>query len=304
VLFSVADLGQPKALAARRRLAELNPEIALVAHAHELTAANVGQVFGAYDIVVDGTDRTAVRYLINDACVILGKPLVSAAIHRFEGHAMTYVPGRSPCYRCLFPDVAGAAVANCADAGVLGVLPGVLGTLQATEAIKIIVGQPGLLTGRLLAFDALEMRFEEFPFARRTDCAVCGETPRIVSLGDLVRGEAAAAGPFRRIAPPELAALIGAAVSGGPPVRLIDVREPAEFAAGHLDTAESVPLAELERGHPVLAPDGLTVFICRSGSRSARACEIALQRGMHEPANLDGGLLAWAAVVDPTLKVA
>ncbi|MGH8305683.1 MAG: HesA/MoeB/ThiF family protein, partial [Steroidobacteraceae bacterium] len=161
VLFDTAGLARPKAEAGRERLAALNPEVRVVAHALELKAANVRAVLTDYDLVLDGSDRLSTRYLVNDACVILGLPLVSAAIHRFEGQVMTYVPGLGPCYRCLFPEAPDGVVANCAEAGVLGVLPGVLGTLQATEAIKLITGAGTPLTGRLLTYDALEMRFQE-----------------------------------------------------------------------------------------------------------------------------------------------
>jgi molybdopterin/thiamine biosynthesis adenylyltransferase/rhodanese-related sulfurtransferase len=303
ILFSAADVGQPKALAASRRLGALNPEIAVVAHALELRADNVGALVGSYDLVIDGTDRTAVRYLVNDACVILGKPLVSAAINRFEGQAMTYVPGRGPCYRCLFPDATAAAV-SCAEAGVLGVLPGVLGVIQATEAIKLILGQGEPLVGRLLTYDALEMRFREFPFARRTDCAVCGDAPSIASLADASAADPDQTVRLRRLAPRELAELMQNAGGGGPSIRLIDVREPAEFAAGHLAGSESVPLGDLERETWALADNGVTVFMCRSGARSARACAIASRRGLEEPMHLEGGLVAWAALIDPTLHVA
>jgi molybdopterin/thiamine biosynthesis adenylyltransferase/rhodanese-related sulfurtransferase len=303
ILFSAADVGQPKALAASRRLGALNPEIAVVAHALELRADNVGALVRSYDLVIDGTDRTAVRYLVNDVCVILGKPLVSAAIHRFEGQAMTYVPGRGPCYRCLFPD-ANAAAVTCAEAGVLGVLPGVLGVIQATEGIKLILSQGEPLVGRLLTYDALEMRFREFPFARRTDCAVCGDTPRIASLADALAAYPDQTIRLRRLAPRELAELIKNAAGGGPSIRLIDVREPAEFAAGHLAGSESVPLGELDRDARALTDDGVTVFMCRSGARSVRACAIASRRGLMEPMHLEGGLVAWAAMIDPTLHVA
>src|SRR5262249_6814218 len=148
-------------------------------HVLRLQADNVRELFSQYGVGIDGTDRLATRYLINDACVILRRPLVSAAIHRFEGHLMTYVPDRGPCYRCVFPKSAEGMVANCAEAGVLGVLPGVLGTLQATEAIKLITGVGAPLIGRLLSYDALDMRFNEFSVTRRRDCAVCGEAPTI-----------------------------------------------------------------------------------------------------------------------------
>ena len=174
VLFDTAAVTRPKAEAARERLAGLNPEIRLVAHALELKAANVREVFAQYDLVVDGTDRLSTRYLINDACVILRLPLVSAAIHRFEGQLMVYVPQQGPCYRCVFPEAPEGTVASCAQAGVLGVLPGVLGTLQATEAIKLItaVGEP--LLGQLLTFDLRNMTFRKATLKRRPDCAVCG----------------------------------------------------------------------------------------------------------------------------------
>ncbi len=169
---------------AGERLTALNSEIRINAHTVELKAANVRAVLAGYDVVIDGTDRLSTRYLVNDACVIYGKALVSAAIHRFEGQLMTYVPNQGPCYRCLFPDGREALVANCAEAGVLGVLPGVLGTLQATEAIKLITGVGEPLTGRLLTYDALDMRFQEFRVSRRRDCAVCGDAPSITEPRD------------------------------------------------------------------------------------------------------------------------
>jgi molybdopterin/thiamine biosynthesis adenylyltransferase/rhodanese-related sulfurtransferase len=304
ILFGTADLAQSKALAAGRRLRALNPEISVVAHAVELRAANVAGILNQYDLVVDGTDRLGSRYLVNDACVILGKPLVSAAIHRFEGQAMTYVPGRGPCYRCLFPDATAAGVASCAEAGVLGVLPGVLGVIQATEAIKLILGRGELLLGRVLTYDALEMRFQEFPFARRTDCAVCGDSPRITVPMDPATAGPEEAVSLRRLSPRELAALLERSARGEAAVRLVDVREPAEYAAGHLGGAVSIPLAEVERVDWNSPEHHSTVFLCRSGTRSLRACAIASRHGLREPAHLEGGLLAWAATIDLALPVA
>ena len=176
VLFATGDVGRPKTTAAAERLQALNPSLQLVVHAVELNATNVLDILGGYDVVLDGTDRVGTRYLVNDACVLLHKPLVSAAIHRFEGQAMTYVPGKGPCYRCLFPEPS-TEIPNCATTGVLGVLPGVLGTLQATEAIKLVLGIGEALVGRLLTYDALELQFREFTFRRRADCAVCGDQP-------------------------------------------------------------------------------------------------------------------------------
>jgi sulfur-carrier protein adenylyltransferase/sulfurtransferase len=298
VLFDSASLGQPKATAGRERLAALNPEIRIVDHALELRAANVREVFGQYDLVLDGTDRLATRYLVNDACVILRRPFVSAAIHRFEGHLMTYVPERGPCYRCLFPQAVDGMVANCAEAGVLGVLPGVLGTLQATEAIKLItaVGEP--LLGRLLTYDALEMRFSEFKVNRRRDCAVCGDTPTITEPQDMQRDAATPEG-LRRLS----AAALNELLQRGEKPLLVDVREDAEFAAGHLEGALHIPLGQLPQRLAEIDPQANPVFICRSGGRSMAACQIALRANIRSAANLEGGMLAWAAGVDPSIRV-
>ena len=304
VLFDNAALQRPKAVAARERLLSLNPGIRVVAHELTLRAANVREVIDAYDIVLDGTDRLPTRYLVNDACVLLGKALVTAAIHRFEGQAMTYVPGRGPCYRCLFPETSAAVVPSCAEAGVLGVLPGVMGAIQATEAIKLIVGRGEPLVGRLLTYDALELRFQEFRFARRADCAVCGERPTITELRDSPEAcMTDALQSLRRIAPSELQMML-ADTEGGAPLMLVDVREPREFAAGHLPGAINMPMSELDRRLAELPAGSTAVFMCRSGGRSLRACGQALRGGTVTPLQLEGGLLAWAAEVDPALIVA
>jgi len=301
VLYDSADIGAPKAERARARLLALNPHIEVTAHVLELHAANVAEVLGPYDIVVDGSDRIGTRYLVNDACVLYRKSLVAAAIHRFEGQAMTFVPGRAPCYRCLFPDMAGAPVANCAEAGVLGVLPGVIGAIQATEVIKLAsnVGQP--LLGRLLTYDALELRFHELRFARRADCAVCGEHPSIRVPQDppgfctLEQLEG-----VRSLPAGQLAQRLR---SGSTPLRLIDVREPAEFVLGHLPQALNWPLATLEQHRAEFAGGGALVFVCRSGVRSRQACALAARLGATDAWQLEGGLLAWQSQVDPAIKV-
>ncbi len=302
VLFDTAALEQMKAEAGRARLAALNPEIRVVSHALELKAANVRALLADYDLVVDGSDRLSTRYLVNDACVLLGRPLVSAAIHRFEGQVMTYVPGRGPCYRCLFPQASDGMVANCAEAGVLGVLPGVLGTLQATEAIKLITGVGTPLTGRLLTYDALELRFNEFRVERRRDCAVCGDAPTITEPRDREAPSASAAPDgVRRLTPQALRALLAAGATAPP---LIDVRERWEYDTGHLPGAVNIPMSELPQRIAEIPRASQPVFICRSGGRSMRACTMALKSGVATPANLEGGLLGWAADVDPTLPVA
>jgi adenylyltransferase/sulfurtransferase len=302
VIYDTASVGTPKATAARERLLALNPQIELIAHQVELRAANVLQLFEGYDVVLDGTDRFGTRYLANDACVILRKPLVSAAIHRFEGQAMTYVPDRGPCYRCLFPAPPGEGlVPNCAEAGVLGVLPGVMGTIQATEAIKLIVGAGEPLLGRLLTYDALAMRFDEFSFKRRADCAVCGDHPTITSPQDapqLCTAEALA--NVRTLTAGELSTSLRERGAGA---SIVDVREPREFAVSHLQGATNIPVGELHARMGSL-PKGLVVFVCRSGARSLTAAALASRAGVEDIAHLEGGLLAWAREVDTGFEVA
>jgi sulfur-carrier protein adenylyltransferase/sulfurtransferase len=299
VLFDTAAIAKPKAEAGRERLMGLNPEIRINVHTLELKAANVRALLAGYDLVIDGTDRLSTRYLVNDACVLYRKALVSAAIHRFEGQLMTYVPDRGPCYRCLFPDGRDAIVANCAEAGVLGVLPGVLGALQATEAIKLITGVGEPLLGRLLTYDALELRFQEFRVSRRRDCAVCGDSPSITEPRDQDSSPATSAAAVRRLSATDLQELLQTQTP-----LLVDVREPYEFNAGHLPGSRHIPLGELPRRLGEIPKDSAPVFICRSGARSLAACSMALAAGIAAPANLEGGLHAWAREVDPTLAVA
>jgi molybdopterin/thiamine biosynthesis adenylyltransferase/rhodanese-related sulfurtransferase len=299
VLYETEDIGAPKAERARARLFALNPQIQLISHQLELCAANVAQVFNGYELIVDGSDRVGTRYLVNDACVLYRKSLVTAAIYRFEGQAMSYAPGRGPCYRCLFPQMAEGDVPNCEQAGVLGVLPGVLGTLQATEAVKLLLGIGAPLLGRLLTYDALSLSFHEFRIARRADCAVCGDQPTIrlpqdppgfCSVEEQRR--------VRRLSAAELAARL----SGGG-LSVIDVREPAEFEHGHLVQAINIPLGQLEQRATTLPREVPTVFICRSGARSLKACVLARRAGISEPLQLEGGLLAWQADVDASLPL-
>ena len=303
ILFDTSLIGQPKAAAGAAQLSRLNPDIRVIAHQLQLRAANALELIGAYDLVLDGTDRLATRYVVNDACVLLRRALVSAAIHRFEGQLFTYLPGRGPCYRCLFAQASDGMVANCATAGVLGVLPGVIGALQATEALKVITGIGAPLLGRLLTYDALDMRFSEFHLQRRPQCAVCGDSPSIHQPQDpppMSRtGDAA---DIRHLSAPDLQALLTAAGSSPPP--LIDVRETHEFQAGHLRGSVNIPLGELSSRLTEIPAGGAPVFICRSGGRSFAACQLALAAHIGSPANLEGGLLGWAAQVDPALRVA
>jgi adenylyltransferase/sulfurtransferase len=289
---------------AARRLGALNPSIRVEPQVLRLDAGNVQQLVAGHDLVLDGSDRLATRYLVADACVLAGKPLVSAAIHRFEGQAFSWRPG-APCYRCLFPESARAAAPSCAEAGVLGALPGILGSLQAAEAIKLLAGIGEPLLGRLLTFDALAMRWQEFRFARRTDCAVCGAEPKIRgpadSLASLVDKSSAA---ITGLQPAELHRRIREGAATGQNVQLVDVREPGEFAAGHLQGARNLPLRELPGGLAGLDGAAPVVFMCRGGARSLQASRLALAAGRWQAAHLEGGLLAWQAAIDPALVVA
>lgn len=304
VLFDTDDVGHGKARTARSRLQALNPHVQVQVHAEELRADNVLDIVRAYDLVLDGTDRFATRYLVNDACVILGKPLVSAAIHRFEGQAFSYVPKRGPCYRCLFPEPpADSAVPNCAEAGVLGVLPGVMGVIQATEAIKLITGMGAPLIGRLLTYDALEMRFAEFQFAARPECAVCGTQPSITKPQDTAI-MCAAETIMTSISAPELRDLMSSQLTSPARWQLVDVREPYEFTAGHIEGVLHIPLAELPARATELDRTATTIFVCRSGGRSAQAQSWANSQGFSQTLNLQGGMLAWQRSVDPQIVVA
>jgi adenylyltransferase/sulfurtransferase len=302
VLFDTDGIGQSKAQLARARLCALNPELRIMAHPVELCAANVESAFHGYDLIIDGSDRLATRYLVNDACVIYRKSLVAAAVYRFEGQAMTYVPERGPCYRCLFPRSEVGAAPSCAEVGVLGVVPGVMGTIQATEAIKLITGIGTPLIGRLLTYDALELRFSELRFERRADCAVCGERPSIRTPSDplgFCSGEELA-----RVQSITAAALAERLSRNPAAFTLIDVREPGEFAHGHLRGSVNRPLPAIEQQGMPAAVSGTLVFICRSGVRSRRAAALASRAGAAACLQLQGGLLAWRSEVDAALSLA
>ncbi len=296
VLFTTEDVEQLKTDVAAKKLQAVNPHITTHSHAVKLTADNAMSLLSDYDVVLDGCDRFATRYLVNDACVLLRKPLISAAIHRFEGQAFTYIPEHGPCYRCLFAEQpSGDLIPNCATAGVLGVLPGVMGTIQATEAIKLITGIGSPLTGRLLTYDALDMRFTEFEFARRSDCAVCGDTPSITSLQEHV-ATCLSTTDEAEITANELRVLLHELPAQD--LQLIDVREPHEYELGHLPQSINIPLTALDIKLHSLNYSRRTVFICRSGARSRQACQSAMRSGLISAVSLNGGLQQWNTIVD------
>jgi sulfur-carrier protein adenylyltransferase/sulfurtransferase len=292
ILYTTSDLGRPKLEAARERLHGLNPEVSVETHDTRLTSANALDILRGYDVVLDGTDNFATRYLVNDACVLLGKPNVYGSVIRFEGQASVFSTSDGPCYRCLHPDPPPAhLVPSCAEAGVLGVLPGIIGTIQATEAIKIIVGAGETLAGRLLLFDALRMTFRVIQLRRR-----CHEHAAITKLIDYEE----LCNPVNEtnITPTELAERI----SRGD-VLLIDVREPYEWNAGHLETAQHIPLQQIPQRFGEIPKDRDVVMICRSGGRSEHARAFLANQGYTRVLNLVGGMGRWAQDVDPSVKV-
>ncbi len=304
VTFASGDVGRPKLVAARERLAGLNPAIRIDTFETRLTSANALDLFREFDIIVDGTDNFPTRYLVNDACVLLGKPNVYGSIFRFEGQASVFGYPGGPCYRCLYtePPPPGL-VPSCAEGGVLGVLPGIIGSIQAMETIKLILGRGELLVGRLLLFDALRMRFREVKLRKNPDCPVCGERRRITALIDYeefcgLRGQQA---PAPSVQVPEMEPReVKARLDRGDDLFILDVREPHEYQIcnlrGHL-----IPLGELPRRAHELDSSREIVAHCRSGKRSAEAVEFLRKAGFRKVWNLKGGILAWSDQVDPTI---
>jgi sulfur-carrier protein adenylyltransferase/sulfurtransferase len=298
LLFGTSDVGRPKAEAAAARLRDLNPLIEIEPHRVRLTRDNAEELVSRYDILLDGTDNFPTRYLCNDVAVRLRKPNVHGAIHRFEGQVSVFAPHLGgPCYRCLFPEPPPpGTVPSCAEGGVLGVLPGLVGTLQATEAIKLLAGLGSPLVGRLLHVDALTLRHREIRLRRDPECALCGEAPTLFELPDYpLTCEATASVPGLSVA--AFAALRAA----GSAYTLLDVREPEEVAAVRFPESIAIPLGQLEErlGELPEAPRPLVIH-CKAGGRSARALALLAGHGIAgEMLNLTGGLDAWLAENGP-----
>ena len=304
VTFGSSDVGKPKSEAARARLSNLNPDIQVQAFETKLTSANALELFRDFDIIVDGTDNFPTRYLVNDACVLLGKPNVYGSIFRFEGQVTIFGMPGGPCYRCLYPEPPPPGlVPSCAEGGVLGVLPGIVGSIQAMETIKLILGSGRNLTGRLLLFDALEMGFREFKLRKNPKCPMCGEHPTIDKLIDYyefcgVRGEEAPAPDLKvpEITPRELKARL----DRGEDLFILDVREPHEYQICNL-RGQLIPLGELPRRVHELDSSREIVAHCRSGKRSAEAVDFLRKAGFRKILNLKGGILAWSDEVDASV---
>jgi len=306
IIHGTRDVSRPKTASARDRLRDINPHVNVVAYETRLTSANALEIIREYDIVVDGSDNFPTRYLVNDACILLGKPNVYGSVFRFEGQASVFGAPLGPCYRCLYPEPPPPGlVPSCAEGGVLGVLPGIIGTIQASETIKLIVGGGESLVNRLLLFDAWTMRFREVKLRKNPDCPMCGVHPTIKSLIDY---EA-----FCGIRPPaprppsnqleELTAVeLKRRIDLGQDLQLIDVREPHEYAFAKIPNGTLIPLGQLENRMSELDPSRETVVYCRSGIRSAHAIRQLRQAGFAgRLLNLEGGILAWSRDVDPSV---
>jgi adenylyltransferase/sulfurtransferase len=299
VLYGTGDVGRPKLDAARERLADLNPLVHLEAHAARLSAANALDIVRAYDVVLDGTDNFPTRYLVNDACVLTRRPYVYGSVFRFEGQASVFGAPDGPCYRCLFPEPPPpGAVPDCEEGGVLGVLPGLIGVIQATEVLKLVLGAGDALIGRLLLVDALRMQFRTLRLERDPECPACG-TRTLQTLIDYeafcgIRG---GEDSVPEIAPRELAARFA---SGDRPL-LLDVREPREWEMARIEGARLIPLGTLAREIPSLDRDAEIVVMCKSGVRSANAARQLRDAGFRRVLNLAGGIKRWSADVDPSV---
>jgi len=302
VLHGESTLGRPKVESAARRLGDLNPHISLETHHAPLTRHNALDLFARYDLVVDGTDNFPARYLANDACVMLGKPLVYAAVYRFEGQISVFGLTDGPCYRCLMPaPPPPGSVPTCAEAGVLGVLPGTLGTLQATEALKLILGIGEPLSGRLLLYDALAMTFDTIALRKRADCPVCGAHPTITALidYDTFCGVGGGSGdpPFQE----QTASQIRARLEAGEPLLLLDVREPYELQLSALDGALNLPMSQLAARWRDIPRDRPVVVFCHTGVRSVSVIHALREAGYTNLINLAGGIDAWSREVDASV---
>ncbi len=304
VIYDTTDVGKRKLDAARDRLKAMNPSVKVVTHELALTSKNALDVLKDYDIILDGTDNFQTRYLVNDACVLLGKPNAYGSIFRFDGQASVFAVKGGPCYRCLYPEPPPPGlVPSCAEGGVLGVLPGVIGVIQATEAIKLILGSGQPLIGRLLLYDALQMRFRELKLRRDPECPICGDHPTIHALIDYDQFcgvVPAQAQPASTGVPEVTVEQLKAKIDKGDDFFLLDVREPNEYQICRIAGSTLIPLGELAQRTGELDRNKEMIVHCKMGGRSAKAVSLLQERGFNRVSNLKGGILAWIDRVDPS----
>ena len=302
IIHRTEDVGRLKVESAKERITAINPEVDVTTFNLKLSRDNIADVVKGYDLVIDGTDNFPTRYLVNDVCVFQRKPNIYGSIFRFDGQATVFYPFKGPCYRCLYPEPPPPGmVPSCAEGGVLGVLPGIIGVIQATEAIKLIIGQGEPLIGRLLLYNALKMEFREVKLRRSPDCPVCGDRPTITAPVDyeafcgVSRGEAAEADHSEYdLGPGEVKTLL----DGGKQIVLLDVRESHEYDIVHIEGAQLLPLSELHlRTHELDTADTIVTY-CHHGQRSLQAIKTLEHFGFKKLKHLRGGIDAWACEVD------
>ena len=304
IIHGTSDLGRPKMESARDRIADINPNVRVEAFEEALTSENALEIFKDFDVVVDGTDNFPTRYLVNDACVLLDKPNVYGSIFRFEGQASVFYAKEGPCYRCLYPEPPPPGlVPSCAEGGVLGILPGAIGTIQATETVKLILGIGEPLIGRLLLYDALGMRFREMKLRKDPSCPICGENPTVTELIDYQEfcgipqaNAQAATDEVPEITVQELKERL----ENGGDVTVLDVREPYEYEVANIG-ARLIPLGELPERLVELDKEETLAIHCRTGGRSANAVKLLQDAGFENVYNVKGGIVAWSEEIDPSV---
>jgi adenylyltransferase/sulfurtransferase len=308
IIHGQSDIGRPKAESARDSVLEINPYVTVDLHTDRLDSSNVFELFAQYDLIVDGTDNFATRYLVNDACVLLGKPYVWGSIYRFDGQASVFWAEHGPCYRCLYPEPPPPGmVPSCAEGGVLGVLCASIGSIQVTEAIKLLAGIGDTLLGRLMVYDALEMTYRQVKIRKDPNCAVCGEHATVTELIDYeafcgtISDEAAEAARDSTISVHELKRMLDARDAGEEDFVLIDVREPGEYEIVSIDGAILIPKGEFLDGSALekLPNDRRIVLHCKVGGRSAEALAVVKGAGYADAIHVGGGILAWVNQIEP-----
>ena len=308
IIHGQSDIGRPKALSARDSIKEINPYVNVIVHEEALTNDNVMQIFSGYDLIVDGTDNFATRYMVNDACVLLGKPYVWGSIYRFDGQASVFWAEYGPCYRCLYPEPPPPGmVPSCAEGGVLGVLCASIGSIQVNEAIKLLIGIGEPLVGRLMVYDALEMNYRSLNIKKDPDCPICGENPTITELIDYdafcgaISADAQEAAAGSTITAAELKAML----DRDDDIFLIDVREPNEYEIVSIPGATLIPKDQFLNGSALekLPQDKRIVLHCKSGARSAECLAVLKNAGFSDAVHVGGGVLSWVSTVDPSLPV-
>ena len=307
IIHFTTDVGRPKVQSAREKLLALNPALKVINHEHPIDSSNALEIFAQYDVIVDGTDNFPTRYLVNDACVLLGKPNVYGSIFRFDGQATVFFPPHGPCYRCLYPEPPPPdLVPNCAEGGVLGILPGFIGVVQATETVKLILGKGRSLMGRLLLYDALDMSVREMKVRKNPKCPICGTNPTITGLIDYeafcgVRGSESQPAETLAMSDTITPAELKQEMDRGQTPFILDVRNPEEIAICRIAGSTVIPLPELPQRYGELNPNQRIVVHCKSGIRSAKAIGFLKEAGFPHLQNLTGGILAWIKEIDPSL---